>query len=119
MHIDNLTFELFDEAVHPIRRFFFCLSPVFVHDFDLFGILQLGKHKEALDYAMAANHIDPSNSEARERIQKIRGNLAAGTQEMHLVCFMLGKHKVTFDFRRAKCHADSFVSEAVGCSQSI
>ncbi|KAH7654664.1 WD and tetratricopeptide repeats protein 1 [Dioscorea alata] len=39
------------------------------------ALLQLGKHKEALDYAMAANHIDPSNSEARERIQKIRAEL--------------------------------------------
>ncbi|XP_043713111.1 protein ALTERED SEED GERMINATION 2 [Telopea speciosissima] len=41
------------------------------------ALLQLGKHKEALDYAVAAQRLAPSNSEVAEKVESIKAQLAA------------------------------------------
>ncbi|PIA56282.1 hypothetical protein AQUCO_00700547v1 [Aquilegia coerulea] len=45
------------------------------------ALMQLAKHKEALDFAFAAQCLAPSNSEAAERVESIRGQLAAAEAE--------------------------------------
>lgn len=40
--------------------------------------MQLGKHKGALDFALAAQCLDPSNAEVAERVENIRKQLSAG-----------------------------------------
>lgn len=45
------------------------------------AVLQLGKHKEALEYAVAAQKLAPSNSEAAERVLSIKDLLAAAEAE--------------------------------------
>ncbi|ONK75623.1 uncharacterized protein A4U43_C03F18830 [Asparagus officinalis] len=47
------------------------------------ALSQLRKHKEALDYAMAAHNIAPSNPEASERILNIKADIAAAEAEKH------------------------------------
>lgn len=41
------------------------------------SLSQLGKHKEALDYAMQANFLDPTNHQLAEKVQYLREKLAA------------------------------------------
>lgn len=41
-------------------------------------IVQLGKHKEALDFAIAAQSLAPSDSEIAGTVECIREELAAG-----------------------------------------
>ncbi|GMH00218.1 hypothetical protein Nepgr_002057 [Nepenthes gracilis] len=45
------------------------------------ALLQLGKHKEALDFAFAAQCLAPSNSEVAERVESIQQQLAAAEAE--------------------------------------
>ncbi|XP_077213002.1 transducin family protein / WD-40 repeat family protein [Tasmannia lanceolata] len=45
------------------------------------ALLQLGKHKEALDYAMVAQYLAPSNSEVLDRVESIKEHLAAAEAE--------------------------------------
>jgi WD and tetratricopeptide repeat-containing protein 1 len=40
--------------------------------------LQLGKHKDALEFAIAAQDLAPSNSEVAERVENVKKDLAAG-----------------------------------------
>lgn len=40
------------------------------------ALMQLRKHKEALDYALAAHKLDPSNLEAEEKVVSIRDHIA-------------------------------------------
>lgn len=40
--------------------------------------LQLAKHKEALDFAIAAQSLAPSNSEVADRLEHVKRDLAAG-----------------------------------------
>jgi len=49
--------------------------------------MQLGKLKEALEYAVAAQNIAPSNSQASERVLSIRNQLAAGWCLYYLYIF--------------------------------
>lgn len=46
--------------------------------FFTFLLLQLGRHKEALDFAFAAQCLSPSNSEVAEKVESIKRDLAAG-----------------------------------------
>uniref|UniRef100_A0A2N9I9X6 Anaphase-promoting complex subunit 4 WD40 domain-containing protein n=1 Tax=Fagus sylvatica TaxID=28930 RepID=A0A2N9I9X6_FAGSY len=41
------------------------------------ALSQLGKHKDALDFAIAAHLLAPSNSKAAERVENVRKDLAA------------------------------------------
>ncbi|KAI3979004.1 hypothetical protein MKX01_016179 [Papaver californicum] len=45
------------------------------------ALLQLGKHKEALEYAIAAQLLAPSNTEVAERVISIKEHLAADEAE--------------------------------------
>ncbi|XXG61100.1 hypothetical protein AAC387_Pa04g2838 [Persea americana] len=45
------------------------------------ALLQLGKLKEALDYAMAAQNLAPSNSEASDRVKSIKEQLTQAEAE--------------------------------------
>ncbi|KAF9599458.1 hypothetical protein IFM89_038552 [Coptis chinensis] len=45
------------------------------------ALLQLGKHKEALDYALAAQCLAPYDYEAAERVESIKGHLASAEAE--------------------------------------
>ncbi|KAK9271061.1 hypothetical protein L1049_026650 [Liquidambar formosana] len=45
------------------------------------ALLQLGKHKEALDFAVAAQWLAPSNSEVAEKVENIKKHLAAAEAE--------------------------------------
>ncbi|OVA01813.1 WD40 repeat [Macleaya cordata] len=45
------------------------------------ALLQLGKHREALEYATAAQFLAPSNSDAAERVESIKEHLAAAEAE--------------------------------------
>lgn len=45
------------------------------------ALLQLGKLKEALDYALAAKKLAPSNSEASDKVESIKTQLAAAEAE--------------------------------------
>ncbi|XP_026456789.1 WD and tetratricopeptide repeats protein 1-like [Papaver somniferum] len=45
------------------------------------ALLQLGKHKEALEYAIAAQLLAPSNTEVAERVISIKEHLAAAEAE--------------------------------------
>lgn len=47
--------------------------------------MQLLKLKEALDFALAALKLDPTNSEAAERVVNIREDIAAG---LFLLCVL-------------------------------
>ncbi|KAI8550285.1 hypothetical protein RHMOL_Rhmol06G0093200 [Rhododendron molle] len=47
------------------------------------ALLQLGKHKEALEYAMAAHSMAPSDSEVAETLEDIKKHLAAAEAEKH------------------------------------
>lgn len=40
--------------------------------------LQLGKYKEALDFAVAAQCVQPTNVEVAERVEEIKKHLTAG-----------------------------------------
>lgn len=40
--------------------------------------LQLGKHKEALEFALEAQILSPSNSKAVDRVDNVKRDLAAG-----------------------------------------
>lgn len=41
-------------------------------------LLQLGRHKEALDFAFAAQYLAPSNPEVAEKVESVKRDLAAG-----------------------------------------
>lgn len=41
-------------------------------------LLQLGKHKEALEFAIAAQFLSPSNSELEEKVEDLKKQIAAG-----------------------------------------
>ncbi|EHA8588801.1 putative WD and tetratricopeptide repeats protein 1 [Cocos nucifera] len=45
------------------------------------ALLQLGKNKEALEYAEAAHNLAPSNSDAAEMVKRIKDRLAAAEAE--------------------------------------
>ncbi|KAL2927424.1 WD and tetratricopeptide repeats protein 1 [Bienertia sinuspersici] len=45
------------------------------------ALLQLGKYKEALDFALAAQCLDPSNAEVAERVANIQKQLSAAEAE--------------------------------------
>ncbi|PON63445.1 WD repeat containing protein [Parasponia andersonii] len=45
------------------------------------ALSQLGKHKEALDFACAAQQLAPSNSDVAERVECVKKDLAAGEAE--------------------------------------
>ncbi|CAK9148998.1 unnamed protein product [Ilex paraguariensis] len=45
------------------------------------ALSQLGKHKEALDFAIAAHSLAPSDSEVAEKVENIRKHLAAAEAE--------------------------------------
>ncbi|XP_021743634.1 WD and tetratricopeptide repeats protein 1-like isoform X1 [Chenopodium quinoa] len=45
------------------------------------ALSQLGKHKEALDFALAAQSLDPSRAEALDRVESIRKELSAAEVE--------------------------------------
>ncbi|XP_012067963.1 WD and tetratricopeptide repeats protein 1 isoform X2 [Jatropha curcas] len=45
------------------------------------ALSQLGKYKEALDFAVAAQHVAPSNTEIAEWVENIKKNLAAAEAE--------------------------------------
>ncbi|XP_058096987.1 protein ALTERED SEED GERMINATION 2 isoform X2 [Magnolia sinica] len=45
------------------------------------ALTQLGKHKEALDYAMVAHYLAPSNLQALHRVESIKEHLAAAEAE--------------------------------------
>lgn len=45
------------------------------------ALVQLGKHKEALEFALVSQCLAPSNSEAAEMVKSIRGHLAAAEAE--------------------------------------
>ncbi|PKA52956.1 Coatomer subunit alpha-2 [Apostasia shenzhenica] len=45
------------------------------------ALLQLGKHKEALDFALAAHTFDPSKIEAAEKVASIRDHIATAEAE--------------------------------------
>lgn len=51
--------------------------------------LQLGKLKEALDYAMAAQNLAPSNSEASDRVNSIKEQLTQGLSNIVIVYALL------------------------------
>lgn len=51
--------------------------------------LQLGKLKEALDYAMAAQNLAPSNSEASDRVKSIKEQLTQGLSNIVIVYALL------------------------------
>ncbi|XP_021808179.1 uncharacterized protein LOC110751930 [Prunus avium] len=55
--------------------------------------LELAKHKEALDFAKAAQYLAPSNSEVAERLEHVKRDLAADRR----VIVML--HKMVQDLR--------------------
>ena len=46
--------------------------------------LQLGKHKEALDFAVAAQYLSPSDTMAAEKVENIKKHLAAGLCLVHV-----------------------------------
>lgn len=48
-------------------------------------ILQLGKHREALDFAYAAQCLAPSSSEVAERVENIKKDLAAGLWLLYIL----------------------------------
>ncbi|KAI0495878.1 hypothetical protein KFK09_022185 [Dendrobium nobile] len=45
------------------------------------ALMQLRKHKEALDYALAARELDPTNSEAAEKVVNIMDHIAAAEEK--------------------------------------
>ncbi|XP_062099109.1 protein ALTERED SEED GERMINATION 2 isoform X2 [Humulus lupulus] len=45
------------------------------------ALSQLGKHKEALDFACAAQNLAPSNFDVEERVERVKKDLAAGEAE--------------------------------------
>ncbi|GAB2216863.1 hypothetical protein Droror1_Dr00000010 [Drosera rotundifolia] len=47
------------------------------------ALMQLGKHKAALDFAVAAQSLAPSSFEVAERIEAIQAQLAAGEAKKH------------------------------------
>lgn len=40
--------------------------------------MQIGKYKEALTYAMAAHQLDPSSTEAEDKVHSIKDQITAG-----------------------------------------
>lgn len=46
--------------------------------FSMQTLWQLGKHKEALDFALSARCLSPSDPKLEERVQDIKQRLAAG-----------------------------------------
>jgi hypothetical protein len=63
--------------------------------------LQLGKHKEALDYAMQANILDPTNHQLAEKVQYLREKLAAGWEKfVHMYSFYLKIKKINMNTQR-------------------
>lgn len=47
------------------------------------ALSQLGKHKEALDFAYAAQLLAPSNCDVTERVESVKKDLAAGEAEIN------------------------------------
>eukprot|EP00252_Welwitschia_mirabilis_P009498 TRINITY_DN22138_c0_g1_i1.p1 TRINITY_DN22138_c0_g1~~TRINITY_DN22138_c0_g1_i1.p1 ORF type:complete len:760 (-),score=168.67 TRINITY_DN22138_c0_g1_i1:306-2585(-) len=52
-------------------------SSVWAHISMAEALSQLGKHKDALDYAMRANYLDPSNNQLAEKVQSLKQKLVA------------------------------------------
>lgn len=66
-----------------------------------FILLQLGKHKEALDFACAAQQLDPSGSDVAERIESVKKDLAAGFWfylSLTFICCTIFSHRRCFEF---------------------
>jgi WD and tetratricopeptide repeat-containing protein 1 len=43
----------------------------------------LGKHKEALDFAVASHSLAPSKSEVAERVEKVKKDIVLGMDKGH------------------------------------
>ncbi|XP_068638965.1 protein ALTERED SEED GERMINATION 2 isoform X2 [Aristolochia californica] len=57
------------QRIHPSSyRAYFCMAE---------ALLELGKHKEALEYAMVAHHFAPSNYQVSEMVENIKQHLAS------------------------------------------
>lgn len=51
-------------------------------------LLQIGKKKEALDFAIAAKCLCPPNSELEEMIEDLKKQLATGQEQLlFIICF--------------------------------
>lgn len=44
----------------------------------LVSFLQLSKYQEALEFALAAQYLDPSNSSVAEKVESLQKHIAAG-----------------------------------------
>jgi len=47
--------------------------------------LQLGKHKEALDFAVASHSLAPSKSEVAERVENVKKDIVLGMDKMVMI----------------------------------
>ncbi|PNY10958.1 WD and tetratricopeptide repeats protein 1-like, partial [Trifolium pratense] len=49
------------------------------------ALSQLGKHKEALDFAVASQSLAPSKSEVAERVEKVKKDIVLGMDKMGMI----------------------------------
>lgn len=50
--------------------------------FYFLALLQLGRHKEALDFAVASHSLAPSKSEVAERVENVKKDIALGMNKI-------------------------------------